>query len=164
MFKLHACLQYSFFKWICKVYLLEYTFMSQIIIHMYIPVYTYTINDNHAISEILLMMLAQRLIKQDRNLVSWMHSELNYPQVSLVYYMIHLNLLTIKSCSVIHCTVVYMYGGLTFHSNAFFFLAVLFELNRVTTSQAKQYLIICRDKFMKSQIEPGTGTRSLIQV
>lgn len=58
----------------------------------------------------------------------------------------------------------YMYGGLTFHSNAFFFLAVLFELNRVTTSQAKQYLIICRDKFMKSQIEPGTGTRSLIQV
>lgn len=161
MFKLHACLQYSFFKWICKVYLLEYTFMSQIIIHMYIPVYTctYTINDNHAISEILLMMLAQRLIKQDRNLVSWMHSELNYPQVSLVYYMIHLNLLTIKSCSVIHV----WWFNFSFQC-IFFFLAVLFELNRVTTSQAKQYLIICRDKFMKSQIEPGTGTRSLIQV
>lgn len=37
-----------------------------------------------------------------------------------------------------------------------FFFAVLFELNRITTSQAKQFLNICRDKFMKSQIEPGT--------
>lgn len=88
-----------------------------------------------------------------------MHSELNYPQVSLVYYMIHLNLLTIKSCSVIHV----WWFNFSFQC-IFFFLAVLFELNRVTTSQAKQYLIICRDKFMKSQIEPGTGTRSLIQV
>lgn len=143
MFKLHACLQYSFFKWLCKVYLLEYTFMSQIIIHMYIPVYTYTINDNHAISEILLMMLAQRLIKQDRNLVSWMHSELNYPQVSLVYYMIHLNLLTIKSCSVIHCTVVYMYGGLTFHSNAFFFFGSSLwveQSNNITSKAVSDYL------------------------
>lgn len=34
---------------------------------------------------------------------------------------------------------------------------VLFELNRITTSQAKQFLNICRDKFMKSQIEPGTA-------
>lgn len=51
-------------------------------------------------SEILLMMLAQRLIKQDRNLALWMHSEVNYPQVSSMYNIIHINLLTIKSCSV----------------------------------------------------------------
>lgn len=51
-------------------------------------------------SEILLMMLAQRLIKQDRNLALWMHSEVNYPQVSSMYNIIHVNLLTIKSCSV----------------------------------------------------------------
>lgn len=98
-------------------------------------------------SEILLMMLAQRLIKQDRNLALWMHSEVNYPQVSSMYNIIHVNLLTIKSCSVT--------WQLNFHSNALFF-AVLFELNRITTSQAKQFLNICRDKFMKSQIEPGT--------
>lgn len=76
-----------------------------------------------------------------------MHSEVNYPQVSSMYNIIHVNLLTIKSCSVT--------WQLNFHSNALFF-AVLFELNRITTSQAKQFLNICRDKFMKSQIEPGT--------
>lgn len=137
MFKLHACLQYSFFKWICKVYLLEYTFMSQIIIHMYIPVYTYTINDNHAISEILLMMLAQRLIKQDRNLVSWMHSELNYPQVSLVYYMIHLNLLTIKSCSVIHV----WWFNFSFQCIFFFGSSLWVEQsNNITSKAVSDYL------------------------
>lgn len=127
----------QFFKWICKVYLLEYTFMSQIIIHMYIPVYTYMINDNHAISEILLMMLAQRLIKQDRNLVSWMHSELNYPQVSLVYYMIHLNLLTIKSCSVIHV----WWFNFSFQCIFFFGSSLWVEQsNNITSKAVSDYL------------------------
>ncbi|XP_062605530.1 DNA-directed RNA polymerase III subunit RPC1-like, partial [Saccostrea cucullata] len=34
---------------------------------------------------------------------------------------------------------------------------VLFELNRVTPSQVKHFLNVCRDKFMKAQIEPGTA-------
>lgn len=76
-----------------------------------------------------------------------MHSEVNYPQVSSMYNIIHVNLLTIKSCSVT--------WQLNFSFECSFF-AVLFELNRITTSQAKQFLNICRDKFMKSQIEPGT--------
>ncbi|XP_048760931.1 DNA-directed RNA polymerase III subunit RPC1-like [Ostrea edulis] len=34
---------------------------------------------------------------------------------------------------------------------------VLFELNRVTPSQVKKFLNVCRDKFMKALIEPGTA-------
>lgn len=100
-------------------------------------IYTYTINDNHAISEILLMMLAQRLIKQDRNLVSWMHSELNYPQVSLVYYMINLNLLTIKSCSVIHV----WWFNFSFQCIFFFGSSLWVEQsNNITSKAVSDYL------------------------
>ncbi|KAK3090302.1 hypothetical protein FSP39_010768 [Pinctada imbricata] len=34
---------------------------------------------------------------------------------------------------------------------------VLFELDRVTETQVEKFLGVCRDKFMRSQIEPGTA-------
>lgn len=87
----------------------EKVIMKGVSFGIYIHVYTVCLRSSStctyiltwwSFSEILLMMLAQRLIKQDRNLAWWMHSEVNYPQVSSMYNIIHVNLLTIKSCSV----------------------------------------------------------------
>lgn len=85
-------------------------------------------------SEILLMMLAQRLIKQDRNLALWMHSEVNYPQVSSMYNIIHINLLTIKSCSVI--------WQLNFSFECSFFCSPLWveQNNNITSKAVSEHL------------------------
>ena len=35
--------------------------------------------------------------------------------------------------------------------------AVLYQLERVTATQVKEFLVCCRDKYMRAKIEPGTA-------